>query len=192
MMSVPSISALTAGISFSAWQTALVKKPMKPSFTPCFFSNRSLYFLRMSMTGRHVHLVVGGQHGGRVLRILQAAGDGLAQRVMRTRSSRAASSADEAGPQPVRRAAGAEPLPMASSTSPLSTCPRLPEPATSPARLVFGHQLGAEGEAACPYPPPLACFGSLCRRSLGLRGLGFRRRRRCAPFALRHLCREAH
>ncbi len=27
----------------------------------------------------HVHLVIGGQHGGRVLRVLEAAGDGLAQ-----------------------------------------------------------------------------------------------------------------
>ncbi|MCY1244621.1 hypothetical protein D9M72_577100 [compost metagenome] len=50
MTSVPSISALTAGISFSAWVTALVKKPMKPSFTPCFFSKMSLYLLRRLMT----------------------------------------------------------------------------------------------------------------------------------------------
>ena len=47
---MPSISALTAGMSFSAWITALVKKPMKPSFTPCFFSNTSLYWLRRSIT----------------------------------------------------------------------------------------------------------------------------------------------
>jgi hypothetical protein len=75
---VPSISALTAGISFSACVTALVKKPMKPSFTPCFFSNRSLYFAQVHHR-LHVHLVEGGEHGGRVLRVLQAARDGLAQ-----------------------------------------------------------------------------------------------------------------
>ena len=49
-MSVPSISALTAGISFSACTQAFTKKPMKPSFTPCFFSNTSLYWLRSAMT----------------------------------------------------------------------------------------------------------------------------------------------
>ena len=48
-MSVPSISALTSGTSFSAWQQALVKNDMKPSFTPCFFSKTSLYSLRSSM-----------------------------------------------------------------------------------------------------------------------------------------------
>ena len=51
MRSVPSISALTAGISFSAWVQAFTKKPMKPSFTPCFFSNRSLYWLRRLISG---------------------------------------------------------------------------------------------------------------------------------------------
>jgi hypothetical protein len=47
---VPSISALTSGTSFSAWQQALVKKDMKPSFTPCFFSNWSLYSRRSAIT----------------------------------------------------------------------------------------------------------------------------------------------
>jgi len=42
MMSAPSISALTAGISLSACTQARTKNPMKPSFTPCFFSNNSL------------------------------------------------------------------------------------------------------------------------------------------------------
>ncbi len=28
---------------------AFTKKPMKPSFTPCFFSNRSLYWLRTAI-----------------------------------------------------------------------------------------------------------------------------------------------
>ena len=48
-MSLPSISALTAGISFSAWMQAFTKKPMKPSFTPWRFSNSSLYWFRSSM-----------------------------------------------------------------------------------------------------------------------------------------------
>jgi hypothetical protein len=49
-MSVPSISALTSGTSFSAWTQALVKKDMKPSRTPCFFSNSSLYWFLSAMT----------------------------------------------------------------------------------------------------------------------------------------------
>src|SRR5205809_441967 len=36
-------------MSFSACTTALVKKPMKPSFDPCFFSNTSLYCARIAM-----------------------------------------------------------------------------------------------------------------------------------------------
>src|SRR6187549_1697070 len=50
MMSVPSISALTAGISCRAWTMALVKKDMKPSFTPWRFSKTSLYCARRAMT----------------------------------------------------------------------------------------------------------------------------------------------
>src|SRR3954451_17025982 len=49
MRSVPSISALTAGTSFSACTQALVKKPMKPSLLACFFSNTSLYCARIAM-----------------------------------------------------------------------------------------------------------------------------------------------
>jgi hypothetical protein len=50
MMSAPSISALTSGTCCRAWTTAFTKKLMKPSFTPCFFSKTSLYWLRRSMT----------------------------------------------------------------------------------------------------------------------------------------------
>ena len=50
MMSVPSISALMAGISFSAATTALVKKLMKPSLAPWRFSKASLYWLRSAIT----------------------------------------------------------------------------------------------------------------------------------------------
>src|SRR6516164_7510108 len=42
-MSVPSISALTAGMSFNACTAAFTKNPIKPSFTPCFFSKASRY-----------------------------------------------------------------------------------------------------------------------------------------------------
>ncbi len=49
-MSAPSISALTAGMSCSACTQARTKKPMKPSFTPCFFSNRSRYWVRIAIT----------------------------------------------------------------------------------------------------------------------------------------------
>ena len=49
--SLPSICALTAGHSFKATQTALVKKDMKPRPTPCFSLNWSLNLARMSMIG---------------------------------------------------------------------------------------------------------------------------------------------
>src|SRR6478735_4645608 len=50
MMSVPSIWALIAGMSLSAWTTALVKKDMNPSFTPFFFTKSSWYLARSAMT----------------------------------------------------------------------------------------------------------------------------------------------
>src|SRR5436853_174690 len=49
-MSVPSISALTDGISLRACTQARTKKLMKPSFTPFRFSNSSLYWLRVCIT----------------------------------------------------------------------------------------------------------------------------------------------
>src|SRR5215218_1567480 len=42
--------ALTLGTSFTASATAFTKKPIKPSRMPCFFSNKSLYLARASMT----------------------------------------------------------------------------------------------------------------------------------------------
>ena len=50
MISSPSISALTAGNSFSAATAAFTKKLMKPSFWPCRFSNASLYSARSPIT----------------------------------------------------------------------------------------------------------------------------------------------
>src|SRR5690606_2587030 len=47
----PSICALTAGHSFNAWQTALVKNDMKPRPMPYFSLNLSLYRERRSMIG---------------------------------------------------------------------------------------------------------------------------------------------
>ena len=41
-MSLPSTEAFTDGNFFSASTQALVKNDMKPSFTPCCFSNESL------------------------------------------------------------------------------------------------------------------------------------------------------
>src|SRR5476649_1932949 len=43
--------APTAGQSFNASQTALVKNDIKPKPTPCFSLNLSLYLLRISMIG---------------------------------------------------------------------------------------------------------------------------------------------
>src|SRR2546426_37369 len=50
MMSLPSISPLTAGKSFNARTQALTQKPMKPNLTPRVFSNRSLYLLPRGIT----------------------------------------------------------------------------------------------------------------------------------------------
>src|SRR5450759_898699 len=51
MMSVPSTEALTIGNFCNASTAALTKNDEKPSLTPCFFSNASLYRLRRSITG---------------------------------------------------------------------------------------------------------------------------------------------
>jgi hypothetical protein len=41
-MSLPSTLAFTTGNFFRAWTAAFTKNDMKPSFTPCSFSNFSL------------------------------------------------------------------------------------------------------------------------------------------------------
>src|SRR5690349_7592926 len=51
MISSPLICAFTAGNSFNATQTALVKNDIKPRPTPYFSLNLSLYFARKSITG---------------------------------------------------------------------------------------------------------------------------------------------
>jgi hypothetical protein len=50
-MSLPSTDAFTTGYFFSAATAAFTKKLMKPSLTPCSFSNFSWNFLRISITG---------------------------------------------------------------------------------------------------------------------------------------------
>ena len=151
MMSVPSISALTAGISFSAWVTALVKKPMKPSFTPCFFSKMSLYFVRSAITALMSTSLKVVSMAAVVCASLRRRAIVWRSLVMRTRSSRGASSPRDGARATTGAATGAAagaemPLAMASSTSPFSTWPRLPEPATwSTARLLSASSLAAAG-----------------------------------------------
>ena len=90
-MSSPSISALTAGISRSAWMQAFTKKPMKPSFTPWRFSNSSLYSVRSFM----IALMSTSLNVVSIAAVFCASLRRRAMvwrsRVMRTRSSRAAS-----------------------------------------------------------------------------------------------------
>ena len=50
-MSLPSTEAFTTGYFFKAATAALTKNDIKPSFTPCSFSNLSLYLARKSITG---------------------------------------------------------------------------------------------------------------------------------------------
>jgi hypothetical protein len=105
---------------------------MKPSFTPCFFSNKSLYFVRRSMTA----------FMSTSLKVVSMAAVFCAsfsrramvwrRRVIFTRSSRASSPAED-GARAAAGAAGAAcgaeiPLAKASSTSPFRTWPRLPVP----------------------------------------------------------------
>jgi hypothetical protein len=51
---VDDVGAVDLGVDLGHFlqrvDAALVKKDMKPSRTPCFFSNRSLYWLRSAMT----------------------------------------------------------------------------------------------------------------------------------------------
>src|SRR5260221_349181 len=61
-MSSPSISALTAGISFSAAMQAFTKNDMKPSLTPCFLSKASLWRFGAPMTPRNSAFFKGGTH----------------------------------------------------------------------------------------------------------------------------------
>src|SRR5687767_8078299 len=136
MMSVPSISALTAGISCSAWTMALVKKLMKPSFTPWRFSNTSLYWARRAMT-----LVMSTS-----LKVVSWAAvfcDSFRRRAMvwrrrviLTRSSRGWSARGAAGAAGAAAAGAGAAAPMAATASALVMLPLGPVAAS-----VFGSRL---------------------------------------------------
>ena len=142
------------------------------------------------MTARHVDLVEGRQHGGGVLRVLEAARDGLAQ----PRHLHALLARGIVGGRRRARLHGGGGLAPASartrrrsiaaSTSPLVTRPSLPVPAT-----VGGVDAALGGDACAPTAPaarPAAapwrrlrrqrrrCGG--LRRGCGLGGRGGRRR----------------
>ncbi len=161
MMSVPSISALTAGISFSAWQTALVKKPMKPSFTPCFFSNISLYLERRSITAFMSTSLKVVSMAAVCWASLRRRAIVWRRRVILTRSSRLSSSADDGARAAFGVSAGCEGAPraIASITSPFSTWPRLPEPDTCSADTPFSAIILAADGAGGMSPPRSAVGG---------------------------------
>src|SRR5581483_724939 len=125
-MSVPSISALTAAISFSACTHAFTKKPMKPSFTPCFFSKRSRYWVRSAITALMSTSLKVVSMAAVFCASLRRRAMVWRSRDMRTRSSRDASSAGD-GARTATGAAG--PGGGADSASILVMRPSLPVPA---------------------------------------------------------------
>src|SRR5260370_23936425 len=132
-MSVPSISALTDGISLRPCTQARTKKLMKPSFTPYFFSIISLYWLRVWITvlmSTSLKVVSMAAVFGASLRRRAIV---CRKRVMRTRSSRAASSAGAGARACTAAATGigaAAARSIAAIMSPLVTRPSLPDPGT--------------------------------------------------------------
>ena len=136
MISVPSISALTVGISLSACTQARTKKPMKPSFTPCFFSNRSRYWVRNAMTWPMSTSLKVVSMAAVFCASFKRRAMVWRSRVMRTRSSRAASSAGDGARAWMVAAVWATGVgcdaarSMAASMSPLATRPSLPVPGT--------------------------------------------------------------
>src|SRR5437660_4686778 len=135
-MSLPSISALTAGISLSACTQARTKKPMKPSFTLCFFSNSSFYCARIAITCAMSTSLKVVSMAAVFCASLSRRAMVWRRRLMRTRSSRAASSGAE-GARTCTAAAGcatgvgaATARAIASIMSPLVTRPSLPLPGT--------------------------------------------------------------
>src|SRR5215472_9337769 len=141
MMSLPSISPLTAGMSFNARTQAFTKKPMKPSFTPCVFSNRSLYWLRRCITALMSTSLKVVSMAAVFCASLSRRAMVARSRVIFTRSSRAASSGTE-GARTCTAAAGcatgvgaAAARSIAASMSPLVTRPSLPVPATLAASM---------------------------------------------------------
>src|SRR5450830_1569520 len=169
-MSLPSTDALTIGYFFNAATAALTKNDIKPSLTPCSFSNLSLYLLRNSITGamltslnvvkialvdcdwtrrsaiRARKRLIGTRSSGRLPRLARLATAGAAT-CCRAGLAGAAGAAKGAG------AAGLTPPAMAPITSPLVTRPSLPVPATSVADIEFSASiLAAAGMAMSPLP----------------------------------------
>ena len=127
----------------------------------------------------HVHVVERGQHGGGVLGVLQAARDGLAQlrhlHALFARRHRPERRARAPGRGPPARGAGAPPVAMAASMSPLVTRPSLPEPATlAGLDAAFGGEAGRR-PGRCPWPQPGAAdagAGAAVGAGAGAAGLG--------------------
>jgi hypothetical protein len=182
MMSWPSISALTAGTSRSAWMHAFTKKPMKPSFTWWRFSNRSLYSPRSFM----IALMSTSLNVVSMAAVFCASFSRRAmvwrRRDRRTRSSRAASLATDgariwvagtggvaigdwvgasgaecADGGPASFATGLAAGLAAAITSSFRTCPRRPVPRTSSASSPFSSiSLRAAGAGGGVPPLPAA------------------------------------
>ena len=78
-MSWPSISALTAGTSRSAWIAGLHEEAHEAELHAVALLEQVLVLVPELHDGAHVHVVERGEHRRRVLRVLEAPGDGLPQ-----------------------------------------------------------------------------------------------------------------
>src|SRR5271166_1119654 len=126
-MSSPSISALTAGNSFSAATQALTKNDMKPRRTPsCFFSNASRYSARSVITADMSTSLKVVNIAAVFCASFRRAAMVRRRRVMRTRSSRG--SASRGGFAARAGAATVTGRSRNASTSPLVMRPSLPLP----------------------------------------------------------------
>src|SRR5438067_2014603 len=173
-MSLPSTEAFRIGYFFSAATAAFTKKDMKPSLTPCSFSNLSLYLLRRSMTGamltslkvvrialvdcdcsrrsaiRARRRLIGTRSSGRSPRLATGA-------ATCGRAAFGACAASGAG------AAGAVTplLATAASASPLVTRPSRPVPvAFAAVMLLSARILAADGMAMSDLAPAAAAAGA--------------------------------
>ncbi|MCY1232469.1 hypothetical protein D9M72_449610 [compost metagenome] len=181
-MSLPSIEALISGNFFSACTAAFTKNDMKPSFTPCSFSKRSLYLLRRSITGFMLTSL-------KVVRMALVDCDcsrrsaiRARRRLIGTRSSgRSPSAAKSTGAETccsaglaaagagAALAAGAAGAAAAASASPLVMRPSLPVPATWPAdRPASAISLAADGIAT----PPAAAGAAVAAAGAGAAAAG--------------------
>ena len=116
-------------MSFSAMHAAFTKKPMKPSRTPCFFSNRSLYLARASITA----LISTSLNVVSIAALFCASFSRRAivwrRRVMRTRSSlRPVEAATDGVATGVSAAGALTAVAAAVATSSLVSRPSLPVP----------------------------------------------------------------